>query len=69
MKKASRIVGIVALVLMIYGYWGAFTQSGNKVYDEMDAFLPFFVLVFGVILLVVFLVFNFNNKQKSKAGK
>ena len=54
---------------MIYGYWGAFTQSGNKVYDEMDAFLPFFVFVFGVILLVVFLVFNFCNKQKIESGK
>ena len=66
MKKASGIILIVAIVLIIYGYWGAFTQSGNKIYDEMDALLPFFVLIFGVILLIVFLVLVFIMRRKSK---
>ena len=69
MKKASRIILIAAILSIIYGYWGAFTQSGNKVYDEMDAMLPFFVLIFGVILLLIFLVLVFIMKRKSKAGK
>jgi NADH:ubiquinone oxidoreductase subunit 6 (subunit J) len=67
MKKASRIILIAAILSIIYGYWGAFTQSGNKVYDEMDAMLPFFVLIFGVILLLLFLVLVFIMKRKSKA--
>ena len=69
MKKASRIILVVAMVLIVYGYWGTFTKSGNKVYDEMDAMLPFFVLIFGVILLLVFAILVFIMKGKSKAGK
>ena len=68
MKKASRIILIAAILSIIYGYWGAFTEAGNKVYDEMDAMLPFFVLIFGVILLLLFLVLVFIIKRKSKAG-
>lgn len=69
MKKVSAIIFIVAVALIIYGYWGAFTQSGNKIYDEMDALLPFFVLIFGVFLIIVFLVLFFIMKRKSKAKK
>ncbi len=69
MKKASLIILIVSIVLITYGYWGAFTKSGNKVYDEMDALFPFFVLIFGVILLIVFLVLVFIMRRKSTAGK
>ena len=69
MKKASRIILIAAILFIIYGYWGAFTESGNKVYDEMDAMLPFFVLIFGVILLLIVLVVVFIMKRKSKAEK
>ena len=68
MKKASRIILIAAILSIIYGYWGAFTEAGNKVYDEMDAMLPFFVLIFGVILLLLFLVLVFIMKRKFKAG-
>jgi uncharacterized membrane protein len=68
MKRASQIILIVAIACIIYGYWGAFTQSGNKVYDEMDAMLPFFVLLLGVVLLLVFLVLVFILKRKSKSG-
>ncbi|HZH95573.1 MAG TPA: hypothetical protein VEY06_06785 [Flavisolibacter sp.] len=69
MKKAARIILIMAILSVIYGYWGAFTPSGNKVYDEMDGMLPFFVLIFGVVLFIVFLVMILIVKRKSKAGK
>ncbi len=39
MNKKKLIATIMLLAgtgLMIYGYWGAFTAAGNKVYDEMD---------------------------------
>lgn len=45
---------IVSLALIIYVYWGAFTNAGNKVYDEMDGFFPFFLIMGGVVLFVVF---------------
>lgn len=47
---------IVSLALIIYVYWGAFTNAGNKVYDEMDGFFPFFLIMGGVVLFVVFWV-------------
>ncbi|CAN5239611.1 hypothetical protein BH11BAC6_BH11BAC6_08650 [soil metagenome] len=56
MKTTSRIMLIIAIALIVYGYWGAFTQSGNKVYDEMDAYLPFFAMILGVILFTAYLV-------------
>jgi hypothetical protein len=66
MKKASGIIGIIATALMIYGYWGAFTQSGNKVYDEMDAYFPFFLLLGGVVLFIVFLILLIIMRRKAK---
>jgi hypothetical protein len=56
MKTTSRIILFLALALTAYGYWGAFTQSGNKVYDEMDGYYPFFMMIAGLVLLVVFLI-------------
>lgn len=64
MKIVSRIIFIVAIALITYGYWGAFTQSGNKVYDEMDAYLPFYILIFGVILFVVFILLVIIMRRK-----
>jgi heme/copper-type cytochrome/quinol oxidase subunit 2 len=69
MKRASQIILIVAIACIIYGWWGAFTQSGNKVYDEMSAMLPFFVLILGVFLVLVFWVLVFLLKRKAKAGR
>ena len=66
MKTAAIIVFIASLALMSYGYWGAFTGSGNKVYDEMDAYFPFFLLVAGAVLLIVFLVLLLIMRKKKK---
>ena len=69
MKKASVTTFIVGIVCSVYGYWGSMTRSGSKVYDEMDAMLPFFVLVFGVFLLIVFLVLFLLMKRSSNMRK
>ncbi|HMK03755.1 MAG TPA: hypothetical protein VK489_06170 [Ferruginibacter sp.] len=66
MTIASRIILILALASTGYGYWGAFTKSGNKVYDEMDGFYPFFIMIAGLVLLLVFLVMLFIMKRKAK---
>ena len=66
MKIVARIIFIIAVALITYGYWGAFTHSGNKVYDEMDAYLPFFILIFGVILFVVFILLVIIMRRKRK---
>jgi len=69
MKRASHIILIVAIACIIYGWWGAFTESGNKVYDEMSAMLPFFVLIFGVFLVLVFLVLFFIRRRRWRSKK
>ena len=68
MKIASRVLLILSITCISYGYWGAFTQSGNKVYDEMDAFLPFFIMIAGIILFIVFIILFILAKRKEKDG-
>lgn len=62
----SYIILITSFALMAYGYWGAFTTPGNKVYDEMDAFYPFFMLIGGVVLLIIFLILLIIMRRKAK---
>ena len=59
---------LLATALCIYGYWGAFTESGNKRYDEMDAMFPFFVMIFGVALFIVFSVILIIHRKKKKSN-
>jgi hypothetical protein len=66
MKRVPAIILIAALILIGYGYWGAFTSAGNKVYDEMDAYYPFFMLIGGVILLITWLIIILIRKRRTK---
>ena len=66
MKTSSIIAPAIAAAAIIYGYWGAFTNAGNKVYDEMDAMFPFFILFFGVILLITFLIILLFRRRRNK---
>ena len=52
----------------IYGYWGAFTRSGSRYYDEMDALYPFFVLLASglvVLIALVLLVVAFIRERRA----
>jgi hypothetical protein len=53
MKNAALLLLVLSIVLGTYGYWGAFTHSGQKYYDEMDAMLPFFTLLFACLLAMI----------------
>ena len=64
MKLLSRIILIVAVAAIGYGYPGAFTRAGSKVYDERDALLPFFNLIAGVGLLIAFLIMVVVGRRK-----
>jgi heme/copper-type cytochrome/quinol oxidase subunit 2 len=66
MKPFLVILFIAALTLAGYGYWGAFTSAGNKVYDEMDAYYPFFMLIGGVILFILWLIIILLRKRRAK---
>lgn len=69
MKIVSRVLLILSIACIGYGYWGAFTQSGNNVYDEMDAFLPFFIMIAGIILFIVFIILFILAKRKGKSDQ
>lgn len=66
MKTASQIILLIAIALISYGYWGAFTEGGNKMYDEMDAYYPFFMLIFGGMLLITSIILSAIVRRKDK---
>jgi hypothetical protein len=51
-----RLVSVCLLILAIacgaFAYWGIFTPSGARAFDEMDGMIPFFVgLASGPLIL------------------
>ena len=66
MKAISRILFVTAVACMVYGYWGAFTEAGNKNYDEMNGMIPFIILVAGSILFIVAIVLMIISARKSR---
>lgn len=60
MKLTAIILAVIGLLLSAYGWWGMFTKAGQKRYDEMDGFYPFFIVLAGagaiVIAIVLFII-------------
>jgi hypothetical protein len=57
---------------IIFGYWGAFTKSGGKHYDEMDGMTPFFTLVifsFVLTIWIFILLGQYLKKYYKERGK
>jgi uncharacterized membrane protein len=71
----TRMKAIIGLIVVgslfgIYGYWGAFTESGRTRYDEMDAMYPFFI-GFGAMTLcwliaIVLCIVKYLQRLKRK---
>lgn len=65
-KKYSLL--LIALISFVFGIWGLYTKSGNKAFDEMDGLIPFYAVVFAMILFVLsgiqFLYFKLKNQKK-----
>ena len=43
---------VVGAGLIVYGWWGIFTTSGRKKYDEMAGLIPFYLGIAGIVLVV-----------------
>ena len=43
----------LAIGLLSFGYWGLYTKSGNRYFDEMAGIIPFFMLITGGIILLI----------------
>ena len=53
MQIFIAITGVVGLVLLIFGWWGQHTESGQKKFDEMAGMIPFFAFYLGIILALI----------------
>jgi uncharacterized membrane protein len=58
MKFVAGILYSFAAVLGAFGYWGVFTRSGRREYDEMAGFIPGIALLIAVILLLIALILS-----------
>jgi hypothetical protein len=58
MKLTATILIVIGVALALYGWWGIFTKAGQRKYDEMDGFYPFFIGLGGLasILIAIILV-------------
>ncbi len=43
----------IAIACLTIGYWGVFTSSGSKRFDEMDGILPIASGALGILLLSI----------------
>jgi hypothetical protein len=53
MKPLAIVLVMACCIGAGYGYWGAFTASGNREYEGMAALLPFYIMLGSLGLLLV----------------
>ncbi len=71
--KSAKILFLVSLICGVFGYWGAFTPDGNRIFDEMSGMIPYFLgfglsflcCITAVILLVIHYFQTLKTKRKS----
>ncbi len=56
--KLNLFFGLLTIVFGVFGYWGVFTEAGNRQYDEMAGIIPGFALLMACFLLFCLLVIN-----------
>jgi hypothetical protein len=68
MKPLATLISLFAFGLGIFGYWGVFTRSGRRQYDEMAVFIPVIALLIAAIIfvlaIVIFILHYFKNKKR-----
>jgi hypothetical protein len=52
-KQLSVALTVVGLACVAFGWWGVKTRAGSRMFEEMAGMIPFFVGVFGALLIVV----------------
>ena len=56
MKILSGMLALLSAAGFAFGVWGLYTDSGRRMFDEMDGLYPFFSLVGAGVLLIVAIV-------------
>ena len=47
MQRLAFGVLLLGVALMVFGWWGIFTASGQRAYDEMAGMIPFYGGILG----------------------
>lgn len=63
MRLAGIILIVISLGMGLFCYWGIYTESGRRRYDEMAGMIPFFVGIAGGVLLLVGGVLLFLSRK------
>ena len=53
MRRLAFGMLFLGVALMVYGWWGIFTPSGQRAYDEMAGLIPLYGGILGAFLAVV----------------
>ncbi len=52
MRRAALICLFLAMLLAGFAWWGLFTASGHRSFDEMDGMIPFAAGLLGALLAI-----------------
>jgi hypothetical protein len=71
--KYAKVLLLLSLISGLFGYWGAFTPNGNRVFDEMSGMIPYFLgfglsflcCITALILLIIHYFQTLQTKRKS----
>jgi len=70
MRATRTALLVLGLIGLGFGYWGAVTPSGHRVFHEWNVVLPMFVGGVGIILLlaagVLWLVSYLKRTQRKE---
>ena len=53
MKLIAAILALLAVIGLIFCWWGLETAAGRRQFDEMAGMIPFFSGVASVVLLII----------------
>jgi hypothetical protein len=69
--RIGTFLVVCGIALLLHGWWGICTRSGQRVYPEMAGLLPFYGGGVGVILLLLAAVLygvRWYKTRRSSAG-
>lgn len=53
MKIFISITAVLGIAGIIFGYWGVYTEAGNRKYDEMAGIIPMVALWLGGAFVII----------------
>ena len=53
MRRWALVLFLTGITGVGFGWWGVFTEAGNRSFDEMDGILPAVSGLLGIVMLGV----------------